>query len=242
MFRLNVDIKLGCDYRFQKFMLMVGDRVKAKGYLWELWALAQVHWYPNRELIPYSAWEAAGLPDALVECNLVEKRENGYYARGSEEYFAWKFQCGEAGKRSAESRKKKYGTSQPGALKMSNGVRTASNEVEDTITITNTNNPPPPTPPPSLTTKKENCRLRFKEFLKKAYSPLPVDSFVLARLDELVSFYTDDFNNFQRELNNIYKRSPDDPERRCTYITVCLKRNMGYLPKHSQSQTKGKMQ
>lgn len=135
MSRINIDIKISSDYRFQRFMLLVGDRVKAKGFMWELWELALVHWYPNKQLIPYSDWESSGLPHWLVECGLAEKRESGYYARGSEDYFAWKFDCRDAGRKSAESRKKKYGTAQPIASETPNDVRTAPNAIELNLTL-----------------------------------------------------------------------------------------------------------
>lgn len=108
MARLNVETKLWADPRFQTLMILVGDRQKAKGMVVELWTVAQEHWFPNRELIPEQIIADLGL-DPVVQVGLAERRDDGVYAKGSEDHFGWLFERQEAGRRggiaSAKSRK-----------------------------------------------------------------------------------------------------------------------------------------
>lgn len=108
MARLNIETKLWADPRLQTLMILVGDRQKAKGMVVELWTVAQEHWFPNRELIPEQTVADLGL-DPVVQVGLAERREEGVYAKGSEEHFAWLFERQEAGRRggiaSARARK-----------------------------------------------------------------------------------------------------------------------------------------
>jgi ribosomal protein L13E len=105
--RLNIETKVSSDPRFQKLLIKVGDRHKAKGVLWDLWELAQQYWFPEKLPIPESSWKDADLPEALIECGFAERVSGGYYARGSEEQFDWIFRLQDAGKASAESKKQK---------------------------------------------------------------------------------------------------------------------------------------
>jgi len=106
MARLNLEPKTWSSYKFQKLLIMIGDRHRAMGIVVDLWALAQAHWFPKRELIPFDEFERAGLPEALIECGLAERTPNGIYAKGAEDQFAWLFQAQEAGKRSGQARSK----------------------------------------------------------------------------------------------------------------------------------------
>lgn len=103
MARLNIETKLARGPRYQNLLIAVGDRHKAKGMLWDLWELAQEYWFPNRELIPALDWRDAGLTDVLIECGFAEKRDEGYYAKGSETEFAWLFARQEAGRKGGEA-------------------------------------------------------------------------------------------------------------------------------------------
>ncbi len=104
--RLNIEVKIWSDYRFQNFMLEVGGRPLAKGYVIELWGLAQTYWIPDKNLIPEEEWKKSGLPESLISCGLAERRQEGIYAKGSEKHFSWWFdgieQRSNAGKKSAQ--------------------------------------------------------------------------------------------------------------------------------------------
>ncbi len=78
-------------------MIKVGDRHKAMGQVMDLWTLAQAHWFPNRDLIPEPEFHAADLLEALIETGLAERRDDGIYAKGSEDAFEWLFQKQSAG-------------------------------------------------------------------------------------------------------------------------------------------------
>jgi hypothetical protein len=93
MARINFEDKVFKEQGFQDLMIEVRDRHKAKGIVLELWSLAQEHWFPNRNPIPIEVFKAAGLPECLyAPGGLAELRENGVYAKGSEDQFAWLFQ------------------------------------------------------------------------------------------------------------------------------------------------------
>ena len=91
MARINFETEVWQDSRFQRLLIEVGDRHRAIGMVIDLWTLAQQFWCPRRELIPLEAWGTHGMPAALLNCGLVESRETGLYAKGSEEHFEWWF-------------------------------------------------------------------------------------------------------------------------------------------------------
>ena len=91
MARLNIEPTIWTDPRFMRLAQLVGDVDKAMGILVRSWMLAQRYWF-KRELIPDHAWQGSAFPDALFECGLAERRENGVYIRGSEENFSWYFE------------------------------------------------------------------------------------------------------------------------------------------------------
>lgn len=158
MARINVETDLWADPRFQELLIRAGDRHKAKGMVLELFTVAQKHWYPDRKLIPIEEIGRAGL-EALIDVGLAEIQPHGVYCRGSEEAFAWLFEKQEAGKKSAEVRRAKFGTAQPGKARVSRRKKTSPNTVrtmfDDDRTLFNTartvpNSPEALTPSPSL--------------------------------------------------------------------------------------------
>lgn len=114
--RINIEDRIWSDSRFQDLILIVNNRFIAKGMIIELWTIAQKHWLENKSLIPKQEFERAGLSPLLV-VGLAEERQDGIYAKGSEDHFAWYHnsieQRKEAGKKSAEARRVKYGDAQP---------------------------------------------------------------------------------------------------------------------------------
>ncbi|MDX2244316.1 MAG: hypothetical protein NW224_26885 [Leptolyngbyaceae cyanobacterium bins.302] len=106
--RVNIETSVWSDARFQRLMITIGDRHRAIGVIVDLWILAQQFWFPDKKLIPVEAWTIASLPEALVECGLVDdRRPEGYYAKGAEKHFNWWFegmvQRRDAGKRRAST-------------------------------------------------------------------------------------------------------------------------------------------
>lgn len=82
---------LWADKRFMRFCIRMGDEVRAVGSLVLAWKLAQKHWCPERGPIPDAEWLASELPEALIECGLAERKDDGVYLKGAEEQFAWWF-------------------------------------------------------------------------------------------------------------------------------------------------------
>ncbi len=88
MARLNLEDKLFNDSRFRALMRRLGEKM-AIGE-WVLVArAAQEYWIKDRGLIPLNIWDLNEFSDELLRCELVEKRDDGYYLKGSENYFAW---------------------------------------------------------------------------------------------------------------------------------------------------------
>jgi len=89
----------------------------ALGWLVLLWRFAQEHYRKDKTIIPSKSYEFYGFPDELIDFEFVEKRKNGYYVKGSKRNFEWIFkgieQRRKAGKKSAEIRKKKFGSAIP---------------------------------------------------------------------------------------------------------------------------------
>jgi hypothetical protein len=118
--RINVESTLWQDKRFQKLLIRVGDRHKAMGLVIDLWTLAQQYWLPDKKLIPECEFDPADL-DHLLAVGLVEQRPEGVYAKGSKDHFSWWFegieQRREAGRKSAETRRQRYGNAAPAGAK-----------------------------------------------------------------------------------------------------------------------------
>lgn len=100
MARINIEDSLWADPRFQDLMIKVASRHTAKGMIVELWTLAQRFWLTSGGRgIPKPAWDDAGMPSALIECNLAKDNGEFIYAVGSKEQFAWLNARSENGKK-----------------------------------------------------------------------------------------------------------------------------------------------
>lgn len=114
--RLNIELSLYTDNRFQSLLIKLGDRHKAMGMCLDAFILAQNYWIPDMKLIPKEAFLNSSL-GFILDVGLAKETEEGIYVRGTKANFQWYFdgiqQRVEAGKKSAESRKKKFGSSVP---------------------------------------------------------------------------------------------------------------------------------
>lgn len=143
MARINVEDSLWSDPRFMRLIVKIGNEFTAIGAVVSAWKIAHRYWCPDKKPIPEAAFKEAGLPEALIEVALADRTPEGIRIRGSEEHFAWWFDKRSAGIRSAEVRKKKFGTAQPGIEHRPNTSEHCSNTPEP-LTLT-----------PPLTLKKE---------------------------------------------------------------------------------------
>lgn len=103
MARINIETSLWSDFRFQKLMIKLGDRHRAMGAMVDMWTIAQKYWLPDKRLIPQEEWDESGLPVEIIELGLAERREDGIYAKGSEEHFGWWFGVSESRRRGGEA-------------------------------------------------------------------------------------------------------------------------------------------
>jgi hypothetical protein len=162
MARINIEDKLFTDARFIALCNKVTRR-EAIGMIIDAWYLAQRYWLTGEKYIPDEEFKMAGL-EPLIDCLFAKKMDNGYYIRGSEEQFEWLKVKQLAGKKSAEIRKKKFGSAQPQkGVKSRTDVEQCSANVELateplTLTLTHTLNTNTNTLPQkkSTTSKKQS--------------------------------------------------------------------------------------
>lgn len=111
MAQINVKDDLFFKAEWFNLLIKLGSPDMAIGALVRVWKVAQVYWYPKRELIPIEVWKREQLNNEVISCGLAVQREGGIYARGTEECCDWLFaqleKAKKAGLRSAESRKQK---------------------------------------------------------------------------------------------------------------------------------------
>lgn len=88
--RLNIEDAIFKDARFWALVgLQNDDEDKALGLLIRFWREAQEWWgKEGRQLVPEAKFRA-GRWQPIADAGLAEKREGGWYARGSEERFKW---------------------------------------------------------------------------------------------------------------------------------------------------------
>lgn len=104
MARVNVDDKIQSDPRFKAVARKMGSEITALGMLVRFWQIAQDYWGKEMSLMPESIFKLEGLDDSLIEFDLAERREDGIYARGSEERFNWYLQKCRASRKASEAR------------------------------------------------------------------------------------------------------------------------------------------
>lgn len=144
MARINIEGSLFADIRFQALSRNLGSSRLAIGTVTEAFFMAQKYWVDDGSLIPESVWKIADF-ECLIDVHLAERRDSGIYLCGSEKQFDWLLQKSAAGKKSAESRKTKYGTSKPLLHEQTtNDSRTVFAKPRTT------HEPPTPTPTPTL--------------------------------------------------------------------------------------------
>ena len=117
MARINIEDRFLKDQRFINLTIKLKSYHLALGYMVAAWIEAQKYWLPHKLLIPRSVWDEAGFPQEIIDCKLALEFKDGIKLRGIKKNFQWWFdgvsQRSEAGKKSAEVRKQKYGSSRP---------------------------------------------------------------------------------------------------------------------------------
>jgi hypothetical protein len=136
MARINIDESLFTDPRFISLCVLLKSEIKAIGWWVKVARLAQTYWKLDKQLIPFDAYEFAKFPKKLLDSGIVEKRESGYYLRGSEENFAWIYQKVISGRKS-------HGGGRPlksleNKQRQNNGKTTAKQPLTPTLTPTPT--------------------------------------------------------------------------------------------------------
>lgn len=90
--------------------------ITTDGTAFKLWRLAFLY-FKRGELVPTELFDRVPNSDLFVQEGLAERRTDGVYVRGSKDAFKW-YDAGisqrtEAGKKSAEARRKKFGSAIP---------------------------------------------------------------------------------------------------------------------------------
>lgn len=117
MARLTVEDKWWSDPRREKLGRLLGDIALADANALRMWRLAQEFWGNSLRLIPQEIFDTLEAAPKLLEAGLASAKEGGIYVRGSSQYLSWlhesRLAASAGGQKSAEVRRKKYGTSQP---------------------------------------------------------------------------------------------------------------------------------
>lgn len=112
MARINVDDELRADPRFTSLCTII-PRHEAFGALVCLWEVGQSYWKKGESLIPQNIFDLLPHCSDLVRVGFGVCSENGVYCVGARERWGFLLARKEAGKRSAEARKQKYGSAIP---------------------------------------------------------------------------------------------------------------------------------
>lgn len=176
MSRINIDDKLWSDARFDALKNILGNELLAIGMVVKSFRIAQDFWKTESKLIPKEIWNLYDF-SAMEKVGLAEKLDNGVYIKGSNEQFEWLKKKQLAGKISAQTRRKKFGSAQP----TSNTSRTPAEHLfENPRTPPE---PPTPTPTPTLNTYTQTDPSVHKA--KKQTKPKVGTHEVIARYCEL---------------------------------------------------------
>lgn len=147
MARINIEECWWTDPRRSKLIKILGTEEMADAVAIKAWRLAQEHWKHNRRRVPFHIFQVLEKADALLESGLAVKEEDGsfVYVRGSSDYLDWvrekREQASDAGKKSAEIRKKKNGTAQPPGGKGSKKPKKSERKPNDDGTESNGTEP-----------------------------------------------------------------------------------------------------
>jgi hypothetical protein len=111
MARINIEQCWWTDPRREKLGLLLGSMLLADAVVIRAWKVAQEFWGNERGLIPKHIFATLEANANLIQANLAEEREDGFYIRGSSQYLEWVTErrraAREGGKKSAENRSKK---------------------------------------------------------------------------------------------------------------------------------------
>lgn len=103
------------DPRTKYLSKLVGCEYRAIGKLVEFWGEAQSYWV-NGNPMPTDIFRLLD-SDSLIKAGFAEEVEGGVRAKGDHEHFSWLTSQRDRGAKSAETRRAKYGTAQPGKNK-----------------------------------------------------------------------------------------------------------------------------
>lgn len=200
--RINIEDKLWSDARFDALKNILGNELLAVGMVVKSIRIAQEYWKTDTQLIPCEIWDLYNF-STLEHVGLVERCENGVYVKGSFEHFEWLKKKQEAGKISAEIRRKKFGTAQP----PSNTSRTLAEHL-----FGNNRTPAePPTPTPTLNTYTSNkpCDHNGHAHDENALDDQKIISMWNEMLTGVLSRVMRVTDNRKRTINAQIKKYPD---------------------------------
>lgn len=92
MARISIDDELHAEKGFKRLVRTLADEDKAIGMLYRFYRAAQDYWGAEKALMPEEEFRAEGLAPILEAGGLAIKKDNGIYACGGEERFAWYLQ------------------------------------------------------------------------------------------------------------------------------------------------------
>lgn len=117
MARINIEEEWWSDPRRIKLSKLLNSPELADGVTIAFWRAAQEYWKKGKRPIPHDIFNILEAAPKLLEAKLAISEADGVYAVSSEKAFEWIYNYTQAasagGKKSAETRRKKYGSAQP---------------------------------------------------------------------------------------------------------------------------------
>lgn len=127
MARINIEDCWWTDPRRERLAALAGGMHMADAIAIRLWRAAQEFWGNGNKLMPIEVFETLEHHQSILEAKLAEARNGGIYIKGSSQYLSWvaekRLAASAGGKKSAEKRRKKYGSAQPKHPKQSKQTR-----------------------------------------------------------------------------------------------------------------------
>lgn len=117
MARINIEECWWIDPRRSKLIRLLGSESTADGEAVKMWRLAQEYWKNGRGFVPKEIFESLEVSSKLIEAGLAKLEGDFVYVKGSSQHLDWvydqKAKQSAGGKKSAETRKRKFGSAQP---------------------------------------------------------------------------------------------------------------------------------
>lgn len=229
--RINVDLSFFIDPRFKALAKDLGCEILAQGSMLNAWAIAMDFYKNDRSLIPETVFKFIPNSDLILKSELAEKRENGFYIKGSEKRFGWYFDKAKAGKKGGLAKASRS----LAVLRSASPVLSTASPVLSKSYL----HPPPLTLPlnklhPPVVEEFVNLKKEIENGFKTALSvirqinnpdKIRLPSTIEKNIDRIAEHFTD-YTEFKRFVNQALNEKRRNPEN---YLIAATLREIGAM-------------